>query len=55
MTDLVGFFVADEMEDLLITIDECLDASDCEHKELPAGGHIMVESCDCYPPSPWGR
>jgi hypothetical protein len=36
--DIVGFFVADEMEDLLISIDECLDASDCEYIELPAGG-----------------
>lgn len=36
--DLVGFFYADEMDELLIIIDECLDPVDCEYIELPAGG-----------------
>lgn len=36
--DIVGFFVADEMEDLLIAVDECTDPADCEYVELPVGG-----------------
>src|SRR6266851_5268928 len=45
--DIVGFFVADEMEDLLITIDECLDASDCI--ELPAGGILWSSPAVAIP------
>jgi hypothetical protein len=41
--DIVGFFAADEMEDLLIAVDECTDPSDCEYMELPVGG-IMWSS-----------
>jgi hypothetical protein len=36
--DIVGFFVADEMADLLIAVDECTDPDDCEYVELPVGG-----------------
>ena len=32
--DIVGFFVADEMEDLLIAV-ECTEPDDCEYVELP--------------------
>jgi hypothetical protein len=28
--DIVGFFVADEMDDLLIAVDECTEPEDCE-------------------------
>jgi hypothetical protein len=50
--DIVGFFVADEMEDLLITIDECLDASDCEYIELPAGGIMWSSPAIAIPLNP---
>lgn len=41
--DLVGFFVADDEDDLAIVVDECTDVPDCEYVELPAGG-VMWES-----------
>ena len=46
--DIVGFFVADEADDLLVVIDECLDAADCGYMELPNGG-IMRTSRHCGP------
>jgi|ERR1700757_855042 hypothetical protein len=36
--DIVGFFAADELEDLVITVDECTDVPACEYVELPPGG-----------------
>jgi len=36
--DIVGIFVADEMNDLLVAVDECTDPDDCEYIELPVGG-----------------
>jgi hypothetical protein len=36
--DIVGFFAADDIDDLVITIDECTDVSACEYVELPPGG-----------------
>ena len=29
--DIVGFFAADEMDDLLVAVDECTDPADCEY------------------------
>jgi hypothetical protein len=36
--DVVGFFAADDPDDLLVAIDECTDAGACEYVELPPGG-----------------
>jgi len=36
--DIVGFFYAEEMDELFITINECTDPVDCEYIELPPGG-----------------
>ncbi|MGY4193368.1 hypothetical protein [Bradyrhizobium sp. USDA 4520] len=41
--DLVGFFFAEDEEDLELIVDECTDVPDCEYIELPEGG-IMWES-----------
>jgi hypothetical protein len=41
--DIVGFFTADDLDELAITIDECSDVDACEYVELPLGG-IMWES-----------
>ena len=41
--DLVGFFAADDMDDLVTAVDECTDPDACEYIELPAGG-VMWES-----------
>jgi hypothetical protein len=36
--DMVGFFVADEMDELIVAVDECTDPGDCEYIEMPPGG-----------------
>jgi hypothetical protein len=36
--DLVGFFYADEIDQLELIVDECTDVPDCEYVELPFGG-----------------
>ena len=36
--DIVGFFAADEFDDLVTTVDECTDVEACEYVELPPGG-----------------
>lgn len=36
--DIVGFFAADEFEDLVSAVDECTDVPACEYVELPPGG-----------------
>jgi hypothetical protein len=41
--DLVGFFFAEDIDDLDVIVDECTDVPDCEYVELPEGG-IMWES-----------
>jgi hypothetical protein len=41
--DLVGFFFAQDADDLQVIVDECTDVPDCEYVELPEGG-IMWES-----------
>ena len=41
--DLVGFFFAEEVDQLELIVDECIDVPDCEYVELPLGG-IMWES-----------
>jgi hypothetical protein len=41
--DLVGIFVADDKDQVQLTVDECTDVPDCEYIELPDGG-VMWES-----------
>jgi hypothetical protein len=36
--DIVGFFAADDFDDLVVTVDECTDVGACEYVELPPGG-----------------
>lgn len=48
-SDIVGFFVADEADDLLVVIDECLDAADCEYMELPNGGIMWTSPAIAVP------
>jgi hypothetical protein len=38
--DLVGFFFAEDADDLELIVDECTDVPDCEYVELPDGGII---------------
>jgi hypothetical protein len=40
--DIVGFFAAEDFNDLLLAVDECTDASACEYVELPAGALDMM-------------
>jgi hypothetical protein len=47
--DLVGFFYAEEMHDLIIAVDECLDPGDCEYSELPAGGIMWTSPAVAIP------
>jgi hypothetical protein len=47
--DIVGFFAADEPDDLLVVIDECLDAADCEYMELPDGGIMWTSPAIAIP------
>jgi hypothetical protein len=41
--DLVGFFFAEDDDQLELIVDECTDVPDCEYVELPLGG-IMWQS-----------
>ena len=50
--DIVGFFVADQMEDLLMAVDECTDPADCEYVELPPGGIMWTSRAIAVPLSP---
>lgn len=66
--DLVGFFVADDFDDLVETVDECTDIDACEFIELPPGGimwtgpaiAVPLERSDPndqdsqFPDFPWG-
>ena len=36
--DIVGFFAAEDVDDLAIVVDECTDPGACEYAELPVGG-----------------
>jgi len=36
--DIVGFFAADDFDDLVIAVDECTNVGACEYAELPPGG-----------------
>ena len=47
--DLVGFFYAAEMHDLIIAVDECLDPVDCEYAELPVGGIMWTSPAVTIP------
>lgn len=51
--DIVGFYVADEMEDLLVTVDECTDRADCENMELPDGGILWSSPAIAARSGPW--
>lgn len=46
--ELVGFFVAHSLEQLYWLIDECAPPTDCEYKELVAGG-IFWSKCTGKP------
>jgi len=35
---IVGFFAADDFDDLVTAVDECTDVPACEYVELPPGG-----------------
>ena len=41
--DIVGFFTADDLDELAIAIDECADVDACEYVKLSVGG-VMWES-----------
>jgi hypothetical protein len=47
--DMVGFFAADEFEDLLMAVDECTNAGACEYIELPAGGIMWTSPAISIP------
>jgi hypothetical protein len=47
--DMVGFFAADEFEDLLMAVDECTNAGACEYMELPAGGIMWTSPAISVP------
>jgi hypothetical protein len=47
--DIVGFFAADEFEDLLMAVDECTNAGACEYIELPAGGIMWTSPAISIP------
>jgi hypothetical protein len=36
--DMVGFFAADDVDDVEIAVEECTDPFACEYVELPPGG-----------------
>jgi ribulose bisphosphate carboxylase small subunit len=38
--DMVGFFHAETMNDLLAEVDECTSAEACEYARFPAGGIV---------------
>ena len=48
-TTLSVFFVADEADDLLVVIDECLDSADCEYMGAAQRRDNVDESCHCGP------
>jgi hypothetical protein len=50
--DIVGVFVADEMRDLLITVEECTNPDACEYVELPTGGIMWTSPAIAVPLSP---
>jgi len=64
--DLVGFFAADDLIDLMDTVDECTDPGACEYAELPLGGIMWSSPAKAIPlipgledgsepePMPWG-
>ncbi len=36
--DVVGFFAAEDLDDLVVAVDECTDVAACEYVEMPPGG-----------------
>jgi hypothetical protein len=50
--DIVGFFAADEIDALLMTVDECTDPAGCEYLELPAGGLMWTGPAISVPLNP---
>lgn len=41
--DLVGIFVADDVDELAEYVDECCDTFECEYTELPNGGIYLPQ------------
>jgi hypothetical protein len=47
--DLVGFFAAEDLDDLVEAVDECTDVDACEFIELPPGGIMWTSPAICVP------
>jgi hypothetical protein len=47
--DIVGFFTADDLDELELAIDECTDPVACEYIELPVGGIMWASSARPVP------
>lgn len=47
--DIVGFFSADDLEELAEAVDECTDAPYCEYLELPSGGILWTSPATALP------
>jgi hypothetical protein len=48
--DLVGIYVARDMDQLLFLVDECTDIDGCEYVKLPAGGIMWTSPACPIPP-----
>jgi hypothetical protein len=53
--DLVGFFAADDLDDLAGEVDECTDVEACEYVELPPGGIMWTSPAIPVPVDVGGR
>jgi len=47
--DIVGFFAADDFDDLVVAVDECTDVPACEYVELPPGGIMWTSPAVAVP------
>jgi hypothetical protein len=47
--DVVGFFAADDFDDLVVAVDECTDVPACEYVELPPGGIMWTSPAVAVP------
>ncbi|MCK1661276.1 hypothetical protein [Bradyrhizobium sp. 151] len=47
--DIVGFFSADDVEELAEAVDECTDVPYCEYLELPSGGIMWTGPATALP------
>ena len=50
--DIVGIFVADELEELVEAVDGCTDIDACEFAELPLGGIMWTGPAIAVPVFP---